>query len=191
MLGNEGAIEIIVAALASRSPLLPLVVDPVMVAKGGHKLLDDTALGALVSGLIPMATLVTPNIPEAEALTGMAIADVGDMVAAGRALLARGPHAVLVKGGHLTGPWLVDVLVGPDGVEMFEGARLESANTHGTGCTLASAIAAGLARGLPIAAAVSRARHYVQLAIVGAPGLGHGHGPLNHAHTVRHFEDER
>ncbi len=190
MLNKSEAIEVIAQALERRSPALPLVVDPVMVAKGGHKLLDDAAHAALLTRLIPQAAVVTPNIPEAEALTGLAIADVEGMVAAGRALLARGPRAVLVKGGHLTGPWLVDVLVDADGVETFEGARLETTNTHGTGCTLASAIAAGLARGLPLKAAVSRARRYVQLAIAGAPGFGHGHGPLNHAHTVRPFEEQ-
>lgn len=191
MLNKPEAIEVIAAALERRSPLLPLVVDPVMVAKGGHKLLDDAAHVALLGRLLPKATLVTPNIPEAEALTGMTIRDADDMVAAGRALLAHGPRAVLVKGGHLPGAWLVDVLVDAEGVETFEGARLQTTNTHGTGCTMASAIAAGLARGLPIKAAVARARHYVQLAIVSAPGFGHGHGPLNHAHTVQPFEDVR
>lgn len=189
MLSKSEAIEVIVQALEARRPRLPLVVDPVMVAKGGHKLLDDAAHEALRNRLIPLATLVTPNIPEAEALTGLSIATVDSMVAAGRALMACGPTAVLVKGGHLEGAWLVDVLVGPDGVETFEGARLETTSTHGTGCTMASAIATGLAQGLAVTAAVARARHYVQLAIVTAPGLGHGHGPLNHAHTVQPFED--
>lgn len=188
MLSKADAIETIAEALERRFPALPLVVDPVMVAKGGHKLLDDAAHAALLTRLIPMATLVTPNIPEAEALTGMTIRDADDMVAAGRALLVRGPRAVLVKGGHLPGSWLVDVLVDAEGIETFEGARLETTNTHGTGCTMASAIAAGLARGLAIKTAVSRARHYVQVAIATAPGLGHGHGPLNHAHTVQAFE---
>jgi hydroxymethylpyrimidine/phosphomethylpyrimidine kinase len=189
MLSKADAIEVIAHSLERRSPPLPLVVDPVMVAKGGHKLLDDAAHAALLSRLIPKACLVTPNIPEAEALTGLAIRTVEDMAAAGRALLALGPEAVLVKGGHMDGPWLVDVLVGPNGTETFEGARLETTNTHGTGCTMASAIAAGLARGMPIKTAITRARHYVQLAIMSAPGLGHGHGPLNHAHTMQPFED--
>ncbi|HXP96790.1 MAG TPA: bifunctional hydroxymethylpyrimidine kinase/phosphomethylpyrimidine kinase [Telmatospirillum sp.] len=188
MLSKAEAIEVIAQALERRSPLLPLVVDPVMVAKGGQKLLDDAAHAALLSRLICQASVVTPNIPEAEALTGMAITDVDGMAAAGRALLAHGPRAVLIKGGHMDGPWLIDVLVDADGIETFEGARLETTSTHGTGCTMASAIAAGLARGLPMKTAVSRARRYVQLAIQSAPGLGHGHGPLNHAHTVRPFE---
>jgi hydroxymethylpyrimidine/phosphomethylpyrimidine kinase len=191
MLNKPEAIEAIAQALESRASFLPLVVDPVMVAKGGHKLLDDAAHAALLGRLIAKATLVTPNIPEAEALTGMTIRDVEGMVAAGRALLAHGPQAVLVKGGHLDGPWLIDVLIDADGIETFEGERLVTTSTHGTGCTMASAIAAGLARGLPLKAAVARARHYVQLAILGAPGLGQGHGPLNHAHTVQPFEDER
>jgi hydroxymethylpyrimidine/phosphomethylpyrimidine kinase len=189
MLSKAQAIEVIAQALEGRTPRLPLVVDPVMVAKGGHKLLDDAAHAALLTRLIPKATLVTPNIPEAEALTGMAISDVEGMVAAGRALLSHGPRAVLVKGGHMEGPWLVDVLVDADGIETYEGARLETTSTHGTGCTMASAIAAGLARELPVKEAVSRARHYVRLAIETAPGFGKGHGPLNHAHTVRPFED--
>lgn len=191
MLSKPDAIEVIARALERRSPALPLVVDPVMVAKGGHKLLDDAAHAALLNRLIPKAALVTPNIPEAEALTGMTIRDIDDMVSAGRALLALGPRAVLVKGGHLPGSWLVDVLIDASGIERFEGARLDTTSTHGTGCTMASAIATGLAQELPLKTAVARARHYVQLAIVGAPGLGHGHGPLNHAHTVRPLEVRR
>ncbi|PKU26659.1 bifunctional hydroxymethylpyrimidine kinase/phosphomethylpyrimidine kinase [Telmatospirillum siberiense] len=187
MLNKPEAIEVIAQALERRSPALPLVLDPVMVAKGGHKLLDDAAHAALSQRLIPKATLVTPNIPEAEALTGMTIRDVDDMVAAGRALLELGPGAVLVKGGHLPGSWLVDVLIDAAGIETFEGVRLETTSTHGTGCTMASAIATGLAQGASVRVAVRRARRYVQLAIVGAPGFGHGHGPLNHAHTVRPF----
>jgi hydroxymethylpyrimidine/phosphomethylpyrimidine kinase len=188
MLGTAAAIETVADVLADRAPDVPLVVDPVMIAKGGHKLLADAAHGALLGRLIPRATLVTPNLPEAEVLTGLAVADPAAMVAAGRALLAHGPRAVLVKGGHLAGCDLVDVLVTENGIETFESRRLETSSTHGTGCTLASAIAAGLARGLPIVAAVARARHYLYEAIATAPNLGHGHGPLNHGHTVRPFE---
>jgi hydroxymethylpyrimidine/phosphomethylpyrimidine kinase len=159
-----------------------------MVAKGGHKLLDDDAHGALLRRLIPRATLVTPNLPEAEALTGLAIVDRDAMIAAGQALLALGPRAVLVKGGHLPGVRVIDVLVSADGIETFDSRRLATTSTHGTGCTLASAIAASLSRGLPLTAAVARARLYVQRAIATAPGFGRGHGPLNHGHTVRPFE---
>lgn len=191
MLGKPQAIEAIVRSLTARVPAPPLVVDPVMVAKGGHKLLDDAAHSALSSLLLPKAALVTPNIPEAEVLAGLAIADVDGMIAAGQAILALGPRAVLVKGGHLSGSRLVDVLIDRDGIETFEGMRIETTSTHGTGCTMASAIAAGLAQGLALKAAVARARDYVRLAIATAPGFGHGHGPLNHAHTVRPFGEPR
>jgi hydroxymethylpyrimidine/phosphomethylpyrimidine kinase len=187
MLSQPQAIEAIVAVLGARTPRPAVVVDPVMIAKGGHKLLEDAAHRALLEGLIPLARLVTPNIPEAEALTGLTIEDLDGMVAAGRALLAKGPAAILVKGGHMEGSHLVDVLVEPEGVRLFEGTRIDSTNTHGTGCTLASAIATGLAQGLALEVAVERARNYVRTAILTAPGLGHGHGPLNHSHTVRPF----
>lgn len=191
MLGNPEVIETIARALDRNAMGVPLVVDPVMVAKGGHRLLDPAAHQALVACLFPRAAVLTPNLPEAEALTGMAVTDVEAMIAAGRALLAMGPKAVLVKGGHLPGDALVDVLVGPFGVETFEGTRLDSRHTHGTGCTLASAIAVGLAQGLSLSRAVARARDYVRKAIRLAPGLGGGHGPLNHGHTVRSFSGEQ
>jgi hydroxymethylpyrimidine/phosphomethylpyrimidine kinase len=188
MLSKPEVIDVVAAVLDAHAVRVPLVVDPVMVAKGGHKLLDDAAHGALKARLIPLAAVITPNIPEAEALTGLSIVTVDDMVAAGRALLALGPSAVLVKGGHLDGDVLTDVLLSGDGVESFDSPRQHTANTHGTGCSLASAIAAGLAQQLPLRAAVLRAREYVRLAIASAPGYGHGHGPLNHAHTVQPFE---
>ncbi|MTJ83401.1 MAG: bifunctional hydroxymethylpyrimidine kinase/phosphomethylpyrimidine kinase [Telmatospirillum sp.] len=187
MLSRPEAIGEVVAALKDRSPRIPLVVDPVMVAKGGRKLLDDAAHDALIHHLLPMATILTPNLPEAEALTGRTISGVEDMIAAGRSLVDMGARSVLVKGGHLPGPRLVDVLVGPEGVRTFEGDRIATSSTHGTGCTLASAIATGIAQGLTLGDAVDRARRYVALAIRTAPGLGGGHGPLNHIHTVRPF----
>ncbi len=191
MLSKAEVIDAIDATLDAHAPGVPLVVDPVMVAKGGHKLLDDAAHQALMTKLIRRAAVVTPNIPEAEALTGLSITDVGGMVEAGRRLCALGPAAVLVKGGHMDGSRLVDVLVAADGVRLFESVRIDSTSTHGTGCTLASAIATGLAQKLSLQDAVARARHYVMLAISTAPGYGHGHGPLNHAHTVQPFEVER
>jgi hydroxymethylpyrimidine/phosphomethylpyrimidine kinase len=182
---------------------VPLVVDPVMVAKGGAPLLLPDAQGALRERLLPLATVLTPNIPEAEALTGIAIDGVDAMRRAATALLSMGPRAVLLKGGHLQGTTLVDILLttsagevegdgerrSPSMVQerLFEDARIDTRATHGTGCTLASAIAAGLAQGLELAEAVSRARRYLREAIRTAPGLGHGHGPLNHAHTARPF----
>ena len=184
MLSQSGAIAAIVDALAAKGPQIPLVLDPVMVAKGGHKLLADQAQALLKARLIPRATLLTPNIPEAETLAGMDILGVDDMLVAARRLLALGPKAVLVKGGHLSGQMVTDLLLEQSGIHWFESRRLDSTNTHGTGCTLASGIATGLAQGLGLPAAVERARDYVRTAIVTAPGYGKGHGPLNHAHTV-------
>ncbi len=181
MLGDAAAIDAIAATLP---PGLPLVVDPVMIAKGGASLLAEAALGALKQRLIPRATLLTPNLLETEALLGRRVADVAAMQAAGADLLALGAQAVLVKGGHLEGDRLFDVLVGPEGVEIFEGTRIPTQHTHGTGCTLASAIATGLGQWLGLSAAVARARIYLIEAIRTAPGLGHGHGPLNHGHPL-------
>jgi hydroxymethylpyrimidine/phosphomethylpyrimidine kinase len=187
MLNRAEVIGEIAAVIAAKAAKLPLVVDPVMLAKGGHKLLDDKALGTLRSQLIPRATVLTPNIPEAELLSGMSIHDPETMLAAGRALLSLGPLAVLVKGGHLKGDDLVDLLVSKDGVHSFTSKRIHTRHTHGTGCTLASAIAEGLGRGMKLPAAVERARAYVRQAILSAPELGQGHGPLNHGHTVKPF----
>jgi hydroxymethylpyrimidine/phosphomethylpyrimidine kinase len=187
MLNRGDVISQIAAMLDAKAANVPVVVDPVMVAKGGHKLLDDAALGALRRQLMPRATLLTPNIPEAEMLTGFTIEDPEAMLQAGRDLLALGPRAVLVKGGHLPGDELVDVLVTSTEVHSFAGRRINTAHTHGTGCTLASAIAEGLGRGLPLPTAIERARAYVRQAIQTAPGIGNGHGPLNHGHTVKPF----
>lgn len=185
MLHRADVIEAIVDALDRYAPDVPLVVDPVMMAKGGASLLQPSAAEALRTKLIPRATLITPNLPEAEALSGGKIAGEADMPAAAQRLLTLGPRAVLLKGGHLPGDRLVDYLVGKDGrVDRFEGRRIDTTSTHGTGCTLASAIATGLAFGQPLNFAVEQARHYVRKAIETAPGIGSGHGPLNHAHTV-------
>jgi hydroxymethylpyrimidine/phosphomethylpyrimidine kinase len=163
----------------------PIVVDPVMVAKGGAPLLEPSAREALVLRLLPIAALVTPNVPEAELLAGMKIQSPADLAEAADRLLALGPSAVLVKGGHLPGDRIVDLLRTADGAEhRFESARVPGTSTHGTGCTLASAIAAGVAEGLTLFDAVRRARAYVAEAIRTAPGYGSGHGPLNHAHPL-------
>lgn len=185
MLSRAEAIAAIADSLAAKAPQVPLVVDPVMVAKGGHRLLDDTAHALLRARLIPRASLLTPNIPEAEELTGMVIRDIDDMLVAARRLLALGPRAVLLKGGHLPGRQVVDLLLEQNAVQWFENPRLDSRNTHGTGCTLASAIAVSLAQGLALPAAVERARDFVRTAIASAPGFGAGHGPLNHVHPVK------
>ena len=175
MLGTAPIIEAVTAGLKGRG--LPLVLDPVMVAKGGASLLDPAAIQAL-RALIPQATLLTPNLPEAEALLGHPIQNPHD---AAQALLAQGPGAVLLKGGHAQGDTIHDILATPAGIEIFRSPRIHTRHTHGTGCTLASAIAAGLAQGLPLQAAVTQALAYVQAAIRAAPGYGAGHGPLNHA----------
>jgi len=155
-----------------------------MVAKGGARLIDPDAVDALKRLLIARAAVLTPNLPEAEALCGAAIGNVAAMHAAGETLLALGCKAVLVKGGHLAGDTVSDVLVSRSGVRVWESPRIDTRHTHGTGCTLASAIAAGLAQGLDVQGAVDRARAYVQRAIASAPGLGRGHGPLDHAHPL-------
>jgi hydroxymethylpyrimidine/phosphomethylpyrimidine kinase len=192
MLHNAEVIETVVDALERHGPLVPVVVDPVMVAKGGSSLLDVAAVDVLRRRLLPRAAVLTPNIPEAEALTGRKIVSVEDMRAAALALLHMGPRAVLVKGGHREGPMVTDVLAemveGEPRVEIFRSKRIDSRHTHGTGCSLASAIAVGIAQELDLVAAVRRARAYVLQAIKTAPGFGQGHGPLNHGHTVRPFK---
>jgi hydroxymethylpyrimidine/phosphomethylpyrimidine kinase len=184
MLGDAAVIATVCEALDRYAPGIPVVVDPVMVAKGGHSLLAAEAVDSLRRQLLPRAAVITPNLPEAEALSGMTIATVADMRVAAAALLALGVPAVLLKGGHLPGDDLVDLLATPDGIEAFSAPRIQTRHTHGTGCTTASAIAAGLAQDMTLRDAVLRARAYVRAAIASAPGLGTGHGPLNHAVTV-------
>jgi hydroxymethylpyrimidine/phosphomethylpyrimidine kinase len=188
MLGNEATIVAVHRALEQAGAALPRVVDPVMVASSGAALLYPEAVAALRTLLIAGAALVTPNLPEAEALIGQPVRCRADMEQAVPALRDLGAAAVLLKGGHLVGDTIHDLLIGPEGLHWFSDARIPGRATHGTGCTLASAIAVGLAQGRPLKAAVARARAYVRTAIAAAPGLGRGHGPLNHAHTVRPFE---
>lgn len=185
MLPDEEIIGAVARVVTARRERPALVVDPVMVAKGGARLMSGPAEAAIVRDLLPLAKLVTPNVPEAEALTGLAIRTEGDLVAAGEALVSMGARAALVKGGHLDGPEVVDALVRPGTAPLLvRHARLTTRHTHGTGCTLASAIAALLARGVMLDAAVTRAIDYVTRAIQAAPGLGGGHGPLNHAWAI-------
>ncbi|CAN5222148.1 bifunctional hydroxymethylpyrimidine kinase/phosphomethylpyrimidine kinase [soil metagenome] len=183
MLGSTEVVERVAAILDTSTA--PAVIDPVMVAKGGAALLDADAVSAVRSLMIPRATLLTPNAPEAEALTGIVVADLDGQRRAGSALLALGAKAVLMKGGHVPGPQVIDLLLTADGEVVMAGPRLETTSTHGTGCTLASACAAGIAMGLPLETAVARARAYVAEAIRRAPGLGGGHGPLDHGWPVR------
>lgn len=183
MLHSAAVIQTVADAIASYR--IPLVLDPVMVAKGGAPLLQPDAIDTLRSRLLPMAEIATPNIPEAEILSGTKITTPSDMEKAGRQILSLGPKAILMKGGHLLSDNVIDILVTPTSIQHFENKRIQTTSTHGTGCTLASGIATGLAKGMPLIQAVSLAREYVRKAMETAPGLGHGHGPLNHAHTVK------
>ena len=184
MLGDVAMVETVAAILDSVRDI-PAVVDPVMTAKGGAALLAAEAMDAVRSLMIPRAWLLTPNAPEAGALTGLAVESTDDLRRAGEALLKAGAQAVLMKGGHVAGDRLIDILMTPEGETAFEGPRIATRHTHGTGCTLASACAAGLAQGLSLTEAVARAWDYVHRAIETAPGLGAGHGPLDHGWPLR------
>lgn len=183
MLANVGIIQAVAAAL-TRLHLPNVVLDPVMVAKGGDHLLDPAAVSALRDVLVPLATVVTPNVPEAEVLTGLTIHTTADLHAACRRLVSLGARSVLVKGGHLAGA-ATDVW--SDGSRFVEltAERINTPHTHGTGCTLSSAIAARLARGLDAESAIRAAKDYVTEAIRHAPGLGGGHGPLGHMWNLK------
>ncbi|MDX2235116.1 MAG: bifunctional hydroxymethylpyrimidine kinase/phosphomethylpyrimidine kinase [Hyphomonadaceae bacterium] len=185
MLGDIDVVETVAAALDAHAADAPAVVDPVMVAKGGHPLLAPRAVETVRALMVPRAALITPNAPEAEALTGVAVADVDGQRSAGERLLALGAKAALVKGGHIAGEIVRDVLVTGAGTVVFESPRIATRATHGTGCTLASAIAAHLALGESLQDAVRLAREYLMEAIRRAPRLGAGHGPVDHAWTTR------
>lgn len=185
MLGDAQAIRTVAEGLEGRG--MPVVLDPVMVAKSGDALLPDAAIGALREVMLPRARLLTPNLPEAARLLGCAPAPSEDeMARQGAALCTLGAQAVLMKGGHADGPVCTDLLVTPEGVTRLTAPRIDTRNTHGTGCTLSAAIAAGLAQGLDLALAVGVAHRYLQGAIAAADGLavGHGHGPVHHFHAV-------
>lgn len=184
MLGDVATVELVARVLDSAGGV-PAVIDPVMIAKGGASLLESRAVAAVKTLLVPRAALLTPNAPEAEALTGLTVATQDDQRRAGEALLTMGAKAVLMKGGHVAGDRVVDILMTPEGETTFEGERIDTRHTHGTGCTLASACAVGLAQGLPLTAAVARAWNYVHEAMLRAPGFGAGHGPLDHAWPMR------
>ena len=190
MLGTGELIDTVHALLKREAPDVPLVVDPVMIAKGGAALIDRDAVHAMKARLIPRATLITPNLPEAETLTGRKIASLQAMREAMEPLVRLGAKSVLLKGGHLPGDTVVDIYAGPEGTQEWSGTRIDTRHTHGTGCTLASAIATGFAQGLSAVDSIARARAFVRRAMETAPGLGAGHGPLNHAHTVRPFTEE-
>jgi hydroxymethylpyrimidine/phosphomethylpyrimidine kinase len=176
-LGNREIVEAIAAAAAEFR--FPLVVDPIMIGKHGQPLISPEAIAAIREQLLPGATLVCPNLHEAEELTGIAVRSVDDMRAAAKRLCEMGAKAALVKGGHLEGS-AVDVLYDGQDYREFTAPHFDTLHTHGTGCALSAGIAAEMARGASIHAAVARAKNYVTQAIRSNPGLGHGAGPLNH-----------
>ena len=179
MLADAGLVSLVAGAIRARR-WAPLVVDPVMVSTSGDRLLSAGAERVLRDELVPLAAVVTPNLDEAEILTGRSARDIPAMERAGADLVAMGAGAALVKGGHLDSDVLTDVLVRPDGVRHFTRAKRATTSTHGTGCTLSAAVTAGLALRLDVETAVADALDYVSRAMAAAPGLGRGHGPLDH-----------
>ena len=182
MLSSQEIVEVVAAQVAKHG-IRSLVVDPVMVAKSGDALLRDDAVNAVCTKLVPLAAVVTPNIPEAEALTGTTIESDDDVREAARRIVSMGARAVVVKGGHREGP-AADVLYDGSEFQVFTAPRIDTVNTHGTGCTFASAIAAGLAQGKAVEDAVGQAKDYVTEAIRTSFPIGQGHGPLNHFHRL-------
>jgi len=183
MLGGLATVDAVARVLAEAG--VPAVVDPVMLAKSGAALLEPDALAAFRALMVPHAALLTPNAPEAEALTGVEVASLDGQRRAAATLLEHGAQAILLKGGHVPGPTVVDLLATPDGERIFEHPRFDTRHTHGTGCTLASACAVGLAQGLALPEAVGRAIAYTAEAIARAPGFGAGAGPLDHGWPLR------
>ncbi|MBC7769575.1 MAG: bifunctional hydroxymethylpyrimidine kinase/phosphomethylpyrimidine kinase [Phycisphaerales bacterium] len=186
MLGSAAHVRTVIEGWYAVGDGAPLVLDPVMIAKGGASLLADDAIAIIRDELMPIAVMVTPNAPEAEALTGVEVRDLDGQMNAAEILVEQlGAWSALVKGGHIAGAIVRDVLLTREGYRVFESPRIETRATHGTGCTLASAIAAYIAQGMPLEASVEKARDYVMEAIRHAPGLGQGHGPLGHNWTLK------
>jgi hydroxymethylpyrimidine/phosphomethylpyrimidine kinase len=180
MLGSSEVASAVADSLERDAIGIPVVLDPVLASTSGTAFLDERGVAVLRDRLIPRATVLTPNIPETESLAAMPASSGEQILAAARALRSLGAQAVLIKGGHASHAMVEDRLVWEGGVEIFAFPRIETRHTHGTGCTLATAIACGLAEGHSLPVAVGRAREFVQTAIETAPGFGHGHGPLNH-----------
>jgi len=183
MLADPFMIETIARTIAPYA--VPLVVDPVMIATSGARLSSDLSVQRLIALLFPMALLVTPNLPEASTIAGFEITARDQMETAARLILDKGPQAVLLKGGHLAGDRIVDLLLTRAGAHWFEDDKIITRHTHGTGCTLASAIATGLGQQMTLLDAVTRARLYLRRAIDLAPGFGAGHGPIHHGHPFQ------
>lgn len=187
MLASAGIVKAVAEVIRPYKDI-PLVVDTVMIAKGGSSLIDEAGVAALKRHLLPLAAVITPNAPEAARLTGLTVETPEDLTRAAEALMKMGARAVLAKGGHLPGKTVTDILMDARGVRVFRSPRIANPSTHGTGCTLASAIAAGLAQGLSLRDAVARARKFVRKAIRTGLAFGHGTGPVNHLHSIKPFE---
>lgn len=186
MLGSAAHVRIVLEAYRAVGGGVPVVLDPVMIAKGGASLLAGDAIAVIRDELMAIAAIVTPNAQEAEALAGVAVRDLDGQMEAAEILVEQlGAYSALVKGGHIEGDIIRDVLLTREGYRVFESPRIATRATHGTGCTLASAIAAYMAQGVATEPAVERARAYLMGAIAHAPGLGQGHGPLGHGWTMR------
>ncbi len=185
MLVDDAVIEAVASVLQKQKKRAPLILDPVMVSKSGHALLKPRAVKALKEKLLPLAALITPNIKEAEILAGVRIGNVQDMRTAAMRIHHLGAKAVLIKGGHMKSDTVTDILFDGKRFTTWKSPRIKSRHTHGTGCTLASAIATTLAQGKSLKAAVARARAYVQGAIRSAPGYGGGSGPMNHGWNIK------
>lgn len=185
MIGDRAAAIAIADAIAFHATAIPVVIDPVLAATSGDALAGEGVAALILERFTPLAAVITPNADEARALTGLPVENAADLIAAGEALMRRGATAALVKGGHLKGDFVEDVLVTQAGAEIFRAPRIGARELHGTGCTLASAVATGLAQGLPLRDSVVRAISYVQGAILHAPGFGAGASPLDHAYLTR------
>ncbi len=183
MLGSRATVEAVADALAGHASI-PIVLDPVLSSTSGTPLLEASAIDIMTSRLFPLAALVTPNLPEAEQLAGVNIGGETEIISAGRRLLEFGAKAVLLKGGHTEGECVRDILVGAGGTEIFEAPRIAGRSAHGTGCTLSTAIACGLARRVYLSDAIRQARNYVRAALEFAPDFGTGIRPLNHMHDI-------
>ena len=191
MLANREIIKTVAGVITELAEDIPVVLDPVLVSTSGDDLLETSGVEALKEHLLPLADLVTPNSIEAGVLTGLQVVETADLITAGEALLKMGAYAALVKGGHIEGKNIVDILATHEGTHMMSAPRIHSRHTHGTGCTLASAVAALTARGMPVEQAVQEAREFVFEAIKNAPKLGKGNGPLNHGLDMGEEETPR
>lgn len=189
MLGTAALVEAVAETLHAQAGMIPRVIDPVMVATSGDRLVDEKAVGAIRTELVPRARLVTPNAPEAEVLTGKAVETLDGQRRAAERLLELGANGALVKGGHIPGRVIHDVLQTTTGEWIFESPRIETTSTHGTGCTLASAIAVRLAQGRSVPEAVEEGRDYLMGAILAAKGFGKGHGPVHHGWLLDETRD--